>query len=172
MHPMRLRKKAPQVVAVSAIVWLATVAAASATPLPSPLAIELSNPSQRGEPGDVLTFSGVLRNLTAHTLFIDGWGLSMAGNVSGYPVRFSFTSEWFAWPKAVAFGPFQATPTMPLFAAAIAADFPRSIRRLGSFAVAAYPLGTPIYNPDGSLTHDNAYGHFNYWRPFGSGTDP
>jgi len=156
-HPHGL----PMLLAGAALVWLGTVDSGNATPLPSPVAIELTNPSQRGDAGDVLTFSGVLRNLTADSLFIEGWGLATdPGNTSGYPVRFSFTPQWYAWPKAVAFRPHEVTPLMPLFTAAIAADFHRSRRIRGAFAVAVYPLGSSIYNPDGTLTYENANGPF------------
>jgi len=161
MRSLRLRHEPPTVIVAALTVWLAAVATASATPiLPSPLTIELSNPFQHGDAGDVLTFSGVLTNTTADTLYIEGWGLGAPGNISGYPVQFSFTPEWYAWPKTVAFAPFEATPLMPLFAAAIASDFSESLRILGNFAVAAYPIGAIIRNPDGSLVYDNAYGSF------------
>jgi hypothetical protein len=105
----------------------------------------------------VLTFSGVLTNRTAKPLFIEGWGIStFGGNTSEFPIDFSFTPEWYALPKNNAFGPFESTPLIPLFTAAIAADFVGSRTILGAFAVAAYPIGAIVRRPDGSLVRENA----------------
>jgi hypothetical protein len=161
---MRIRQELSRGVVAFTTVWLASVASAGATPipLPSPITIELSDPFQNGDPGDVLTFLGTLTNTTADRLYIEGWGIgTYGGNTSEYPIDFSFTPEWFAWPKAVAFGPFEATPLMPLFTAAIAADFSGSRKIVGDFSVSAYPIGAMIYNPDGSLVYVNAVARFN-----------
>jgi hypothetical protein len=135
MWSRRLRQRLCTVVVTLTTVSFVAVASTNACPI----AIELSNPLQQGNPGDVLTFSGVLTNRTANPLFIEGWGISTpGGNKSEFPVHFSFTPEWYALAKDHAFGPFESTPLMPLFTAAIAADFVGSRTILGKFAVAAF----------------------------------
>jgi hypothetical protein len=158
MWSRRLRQRLCRVVVTFTTVSLVAVASTNACPiLPSPLVIELSNQLQQGNPGDVLTFSGVLINRTADPLLIEGWGIStFGGNTSEFPVDFSFAPEWFALPKNHAFGAFESTPLMPLFTAAIAADFVGSRAILGKFAVAAYPIGAIFRRPDGLLLWENA----------------
>jgi hypothetical protein len=127
----------------------------SASPLPSPLAIELVDPVRHADPGDIVTFSGVLRNLTADTLWFEGWGWSGTSSTRqtseslfvmachpGFP-------EFCAWPKNPALGPFEATPLMPLIRIAVPTSFEWGLIT-GSFALNAYPVDMPFRNPDGS----------------------
>jgi hypothetical protein len=162
MRSRRLRHRLCAVVVTLTSVSLGAVTSTNACPiLPSPLAFDLSNPLQQGNPGDVLTFSGVLTNRTADPLFIEGWGIStFGGNTSEFPVDFSFTPEWYALTNNHTFGAFESTPPIPLFTAAIAADFVGSRTILGALAVAAYPIGAIFRRPDGSLVRENASASF------------
>jgi len=151
------------VVVLTMALSFAAATPASATPiLPSPLAIELVDPVRHADPGDALTFSGVLRNLTADTLWFEGWGwnrritpktsetLLVSACNPAYP-------EFCAWPKNPALGPFEATTLMALIKTAVPPSL-ESGQLMGDIAIAAYPVGVPFRNPDGSLIWDFAYG--------------